>query len=405
MNDNLHFTTKKFSYFYLHYLSKYVILIKRGEVSMEKAYKFRIYPNKTQEILIQKTFGCVRFVYNYFLDKRITAYREDKVTLTYNKCSKELTRLKQELTWLKEPDKCSLQNALKHLDRAFQNFFNRGNVGYPKFKSKKNRHKSYKTNFNNNNIAFEGSKIKLPKLGKVRIRDKQIPQGRILNATVSQTPSGKYFVSICCTDVEKPDFIRTDKYVGIDLGIKDFVITSDGDRYSNPKYLKQSLNKLAKLQRELSRKTRGGSNWDKARIKVARLYERITNQRKDMLNKLSSELVRKYDVICIEDLQVSNMIKNHNLAQSISDASWSEFVRQLEYKSKWYGKELIKVDRFFPSSQTCNVCGYINKATKNLAVRAWICPNCNAKHDRDINASINILHEGMRTVGTTGIAW
>ena len=371
---------------------------------MEKAYKFRIYPNKTQEILIQKTFGCVRFVYNYFLDKRITAYKEDKVTLTYNKCSKELTKLKQELTWLKEPDKCSLQNALKHLDIAFQNFFNRENVGYPKFKSKKNRHKSYKTNFSNNNITFEGSKIKLPKIGKVRIRDKQIPQGRILNATVSQTPSGKYFVSICCTDVEKPDFIRTDKYVGIDLGIKDFVITSDGDKYSNPKYLKQSLNKLAKLQRELSRKTRGGSNWNKARIKVARLYERITNQRKDMLNKLSSELVRKYDVICIEDLQVSNMIKNHNLAQSISDASWSEFVRQLEYKSKWYGKELIKVDRFFPSSQTCSVCGYINKATKNLAVRTWICPDCNAKHDRDINASINILHEGMRTVGTTVIA-
>ena len=371
---------------------------------MEKAYKFRLYPNKTQEILIQKTFGCVRFVYNYFLDKRITAYKEDKVTLTYNKCSKELTKLKQELTWLKDPDKCSLQNALKHLDIAFQNFFNRENVGYPKFKSKKNRHRSYKTSFTKNNIAFEGNKIKLPKIGKVRIRDKQIPQGRILNATVSQTPSGKYFVSICCTDVEKPDFIRTDKYVGIDLGIKDFVITSDGGKYSNPKYLKQSLNKLAKLQKELSRKTRGGSNWNKTRIKVARLHERVTNQRKDMLNKLSSELVRKYDVICIEDLQVSNMVKNHNLAQSISDASWSEFVRQLEYKSKWYGKELIKVDRFFPSSQTCNVCGYINKATKNLAVRAWVCPNCNAKHDRDINASINILHEGMRTVGTTGIA-
>ena len=371
---------------------------------MEKAYKFRLYPNKTQEILIQKTFGCVRFVYNYFLDKRITAYKEDKVTLTFNKCSKELTKLKQELIWLKEPDKCSLQNALKNLDIAFQNFFNRENVGYPKFKSKKNRYKSYRTSFTHNNITFEGNRIKLPKIGRVRIRGKQIPQGRILNATVSQTPSGKYFVSICCTDVEKPDFIRTDKYVGIDLGIKDFVITSDGDKYSNPKYLKQSLSKLAKLQRGLSRKTRGGSNWDKARIKVARLYERITNQRKDMLNKLSSELVRKYDVICIEDLQVGNMIKNRSLAQSISDASWSEFVRQLEYKSKWYGKELIKVDRFFPSSQTCNVCGYINKATKNLAVRAWICPNCNAKHDRDINASINILHEGMRTVGTTGIA-
>ena len=379
--------------------------INRGEVSMEKAYKFRLYPNKTQEILIQKTFGCVRFIYNYFLDKRITAYKEDKVTLTFNKCSKELTKLKQELIWLKEPDKCSLQNALKNLDMAFQNFFNRENVGYPKFKSKKNRYKSYRTSFTHNNITFEGNRIKLPKIGRVRIRGKQIPQGRILNATVSQTPSGKYFVSICCTDVEKPDFIRTDKYVGIDLGIKDFVITSDGDKYSNPKYLKQSLNKLAKLQKELSRKTRGGSNWNKTRIKVARLHERVTNQRKDMLNKLSSELVMKYDVICIEDLQVSNMVKNHNLAQSISDASWSEFVRQLEYKSKWYGKELIKVDRFFPSSQTCNVCGYINKATKNLAVRTWICPNCNANHDRDINASINILHEGMRTVGTTGIAW
>ena len=298
---------------------------------------------------------------------------------------------------------------MQDLNKAFDNFFKSlkkdKSVGYPKFKSKKNRYKSYRTSFTHNNITFEGNRIKLPKIGRVRIRGKQIPQGRILNATVSQTPSGKYFVSICCTDVEKPDFIRTDKYVGIDLGIKDFVITSDGDKYSNPKYLKQSLNKLAKLQKELSRKTRGGSNWNKTRIKVARLHERVTNQRKDMLNKLSSELVMKYDVICIEDLQVSNMVKNHNLAQSISDASWSEFVRQLEYKSKWYGKELIKVDRFFPSSQTCNVCGYINKATKNLAVRTWICPNCNANHDRDINASINILHEGMRTVGTTGIAW
>ena len=363
---------------------------------MEKAYKFRIYPNRTQEILIQKTFGCVRFVYNYFLDKRIKAYEADKTTLTYSKCSGELTKLKQELVWLKEPDKCSLKNALKQLDAAYQNFFQRIEAGYPKFKSKKNRHKSYKTNRTNKNIAFADGKIKLPKIGKVKVRDKQIPQGRILNATISQAPSGKYFVSLCCTDIEQPAFVRTDKYVGIDLGIKDFAITSDGYKYSNHKYLKQSLTKLAHLQRELSRKTKGGSNWEKARIKVARWQEKIANQRKDKLNKLSSAIVKSYDVICLEDLQVKNMVKNHTLAQSISDASWSAFTRQLSYKVKWHGKEVVKIDKFFPSSQTCHVCGHRNKGTKHLGVRTWICPNCRTEHDRDINAAVNILHEGLR---------
>ena len=217
---------------------------------MEKAYKFRIYPNKTQIQLLQKTFGCVRKVYNYFLDRRIKQYEADKSTLTYMKCSKELTSLKEELTYLKEPDKCALQNALKNLDSAFQNFFKHKEVGYPKFKSKKNRHRSYRTSATNNNIAIIDNRIKLPKIGKVKFRDKQEIEGRIINATVSQTPSGKYYVSICCTEVQYPEFIRTDKYVGIDLGLKEFAITSDSTKYANPKYLKQSLDRLAKLQRK-----------------------------------------------------------------------------------------------------------------------------------------------------------
>lgn len=362
----------------------------------EKAFKYRIFPNKQQQELIQKTFGCVRFVYNYYLNKRKEMYENDKTTFTYNMCSKDLTSLKKDLEWLKEVDSVGLQSSLKDLDYAYQKFF-KEHTGYPKFKSKKNRYKSYKTKNTNNCIDFINKHIKLPKLGLVKVRDKQIPQGRILNATISQEPNGHYYCSLCCTDIEFEQYPKTNKNVGIDLGICNFAILSDGIKIENPRFYEQSEQKLAKLQRGLSRKTIGSSRWEKARLKVAKLQKHITNQRNDFLQKLTTTIVSNYNVIAIEDLDVKSMKETDSKIRNkrVGDVSWSEFRRMLTYKSQWYGKELSVIDRYYSSSQICHVCGH-RDGKKSEDIRKWICPNCNSELDRDINAAINILNEGLR---------
>ena len=366
-------------------------------------YKFRIYPDKEQTELINRTLGCCRFVYNHFLAVRRDQWQTNHKSIGYLETARLLTDLKkrEETSWLKEVDSMALQESLRNLDRAFQNFFKR-HTGYPHFKSKHSHSQSYRTRNQSNGVRIVGNKIKLPKIGFVKVKQSRAFDGRVLFATVSRAASGKYYVSLC-VEQDKEKLVHPNKggQIGIDVGLKAFYTDSSGNTVENPHTLKKLLVKLKREQCRLSRKMSKSQNRDKARIRLARVHERIANIRKDFLHKQTTRLARENQTVAVEHLNVKGMLKNHRLAQAISDVGWSEFFRQLAYKTELHGGELLEVETFYPSSQTCFACGCQNKLVKDLNVRDWVCLVCGEYHDRDHNAARNILRHALASKAGT----
>ena len=363
-----------------------------------RAFEFRIYPNRAQKELLAKTFGCVRLVYNHYLDRKKQLWEESKQSMSYNACAKDLTSLKKEKEFLKEVDSIALQQSLRHLDTAYSNFFKRKDNGYPRFKSKRRGKQSYTTMNVNHNIRIEKGRIRLPKLGEVKIRQhREIPEEWTLKSvTVKRVPSGKYYVSILFEYESQICEREINNVLGLDFSMSELYVTSEGERCGYPKYFRQAEQRLARAQRRLTKMQKGSANYLKQKVKVAKIHEKIANQRKDFLQKRSHQIAETYDAVSIEDLNMQGMSKALHFGKSVHDDGWGMFTRMLEYKLADRGGKLVKIDRWYPSSQMCSGCGHIVPEVKDLGVRVWFCDWCLEYHERDENAATNIRDEGHR---------